>query len=354
MQELDGHPLAMRAVLLRLGEQHSAASLLAELKKQFAGAEGDESTRKIFAALRLLDQGLLGEYAPILQLIGLHQRYVNGDYLEVMGKLAAIDVSKNRITACCQILENGGLLHGHGQAIYGMHPALSGFLRAHHPATKGIQRAFVDVMGTIADSLAPKELHEQRIPFALHGANFHQALSLAGQLDMNDDLAKLTQSLAIFAQNSHNFATAEQWYKKSLAIEEKQGNEHGAATTYHQLGIIAQEQRDFATAEQWYKKSLAIEEKQGNEHGAATTYHQLGRIAEEQRDFVSAGVLFIKAATVFLRGNDPHNLAIVVRSYGRTLQAADATEQANLKKAWQMAGLDQLVPIETLSEKLND
>ena len=314
MQELDGHPLAMRAVLLRLGEQQSAASLLAELKKQFAGAEGDESTRKIFAALRLLDQGLLGEYAPILQLIGLHQRYVNGDYLEVMGKLAAIDVSKNRITACCQILENGGLLHGHGQAIYGMHPALSGFLRVHHPATKGIQRAFVDVMGTIADSLAPKELHEQRIPFALHGANFHQALSLAGQLDMNDDLAKLTQSLAIFAQNSHNFATAEQWYKKSLAIEEKQGNEHGAATTYHQLGIIA----------------------------------------EEQRDFVSAGVLFIKAATVFLRGNDPHNLAIVVRSYGRTLQAANATEQANLKKAWQMAGLDQLVPIETLSEKLND
>ena len=32
-------------------------------------------------------------------------------------------------------------------------------------------------------------------------------------------------------------------------------------TTYHDLGIIAQEQRDFAQAEQWYRKSLAISER---------------------------------------------------------------------------------------------
>jgi hypothetical protein len=36
---------------------------------------------------------------------------------------------------------------------------------------------------------------------------------------------------------------------------------------------------DFAAAEAWYRKSLTIKEKQGNEHGAAITNHQLGRIA---------------------------------------------------------------------------
>ena len=51
---------------------------------------------------------------------------------------------------------------------------------------------------------------------------------------------------------------------KSRAIE------HGAAMTYHTLGSIAQEQRDFAQAEQWYRKSLAISEKLGNEHRAAS------------------------------------------------------------------------------------
>ncbi len=43
-----------------------------------------------------------------------------------------------------------------------------------------------------------------------------------------------------------------------------------------QLGIIAHERRDFAQAEKWYRKSLAISEKLGDEPGAASSYHQLG------------------------------------------------------------------------------
>lgn len=55
------------------------------------------------------------------------------------------------------------------------------------------------------------------------------------------------------------------------------------------LAVYALHQRDFAQAEQWYRKSLAMKEKQGNEQGAALTYHQLGRIAQEQRDFAQDG-----------------------------------------------------------------
>ena len=62
----------------------------------------------------------------------------------------------------------------------------------------------------------------------------------------------------MIAEERRDFAAAEQWYRKSLAIKEKQGNEHGAASTYHQLGVIAEERRDFAAAEQWYRRSLAI------------------------------------------------------------------------------------------------
>jgi len=77
--------------------------------------------------------------------------------------------------------------------------------------------------------------------------------------------------LGTLAQERRDFVAAEACYRRSLAIKEKQGNEHGAATTYHQLGTLAQERRDFADAEAWYRKSLAVKEKQGNEHGAATT-----------------------------------------------------------------------------------
>ena len=46
------------------------------------------------------------------------------------------------------------------------------------------------------------------------------------------------------------------WRRIIRIIEEKQGNEHGAAITYHQLGRIAEERRDFAAAEKWYHKDL--------------------------------------------------------------------------------------------------
>ena len=90
--------------------------------------------------------------------------------------------------------------------------------------------------------------------------------------------------------------------------EEKLGNEHSAASTYHQLGRIAQEQRDFAAAEPWYRKSLAIKEKQGNEHGAASTYGQLGILAGRQGHFIDSGQWLIKAIVAFHRSRDPQNV----------------------------------------------
>ena len=75
----------------------------------------------------------------------------------------------------------------------------------------------------------------------------------------------------VTSQLRRDFEAAEEWYKRSMAIFEKLGDERNAAITYHQLGRIAQEQRDFAAAEKWYRKSLEIKERQENEHGAAKT-----------------------------------------------------------------------------------
>ena len=261
-----------------------------------------------------------------------------------------------------------GLLHDRGQGVFEMHPALTGFLRSTRPPEASDEpgerwsRAFVDLMGTLADQLAPRELHEQRVPFFLHGANFHVALGEAERLGMDLEFKALIQSLAAHAQNTRNFQEAahlfeqlatsgknhgdakieaiayhqlgmiaqerrdftgaEQWYRKSLAIEEKQGDEHGAASNYHCLGMIAQEQRDFASAEQWYRKSLAIEEKQGDEHGAASTYHQLGIIAAERRDFASAEQWWHKALAIWVKYGDKHHEAITRSNLERLREAA--------------------------------
>ncbi|MCI5163641.1 MAG: tetratricopeptide repeat protein, partial [Candidatus Electrothrix sp. AX5] len=353
IEELDGHPLALRAVLLQLGEK-GAAELLADLRKEFSLLEGDESGSRILAALAVLDQGIPEKYGPVLQLIGLHRRFVQQSYFEHILKNA--EQENVAIQPCFALLETAGLLYTLGRNIFQMHPALQTYLAQQHPAEKFLQRTFVDFIGSFADELALKELHEQRIPFALHQGNFHHALNLAQQLDMDQYVAALTQSLAFYAYNSRDYrraaqlfadlaehrrqkndqkgeavayhllgnivyeqrewSVAEQWYKKSLAITEKLSDKNTMAMTYHQLGRIAQEQPDFAIAEQWYKKSLAINKQQGNEHRAASTYHQLGSIAQKQRDFATAKQWYKKSLVIKEKQGDEHDAASTYHELG--------------------------------------
>jgi tetratricopeptide (TPR) repeat protein len=255
-----------------------------------------------------------------------------------------------------------------------MHPALSGFLRAKvlqgasGEARDVWSRAFVDVVGRVADARARRQLHEKRGWFHWHGANSYHALAEAERLGMSVAQAELLQGLGVYAQQvrgfdeartlyerlaeagkaaghaegeavayhqlgriaqeQRDFSAAEAWYRKSLAISEKQGNEHGAASTYHQLGMIAEEQLDFSAAEAWYRKSLAISEKQGNEHGAAGTYHQLGLIAGEQLDFSAAEAWYRKSLAISEKQGNEHGAAITYAQLGFTAALQEHFEDA--------------------------
>ena len=359
IEMLGGHPLAMRAVLLRLPER-DAHRLKKDLESEFAGAEADESTRRIDAVLNLLADNFPAEFTVPLQYVGLHQQYVDIDWLGEMIRISGEKITEDTLRAVFTALENIGLLHQVGNGIYSMHPTLNSFLRRRYTASITAIQGFVDFMAHFADQLAPKELHEQRIPFEVHGGNFFYALSMAKMLNNDQAFLALTQAQAVYFQNSRDFRlaqklfmelaaynakhgnqtgevaayhqlgmiaqeqrdfrAAESWYKKSLAIEEKKEDLHRAAITYYQLGMIAQELRDFNTAENWYKKSLAIEEKQVDEHGAAITYHQLGIIAQEQRDFQTAESWYKKSLAIKEKQGDEHGAAITYQQLGRIAQ----------------------------------
>ena len=156
----------------------------------------------------------------------------------------------------------------------------------------------------------------------LPGRGFHQLPEKLG-----DEHAHLPP--AGHAQEQRDFAQAEQWYRKSLAIKEKLGNEHGAAGTYHHLGRLAQEQRDFAQAEHWYRKALAIKEKLGDEHGAARTHAEqytprimrnngpppLGRIAQEQARLCPGWTMVYGSIVICLRYDDRYHLRMAAQNF---------------------------------------
>jgi tetratricopeptide (TPR) repeat protein len=390
MDALGGHPLAMRAILPQL-KSHTAKSLADALRTNADALDLPESdvSRKLAATLRFVQDALPAEQRPLLVPLSMHENFVDLDLLEQMAKRVEKGLDRPVIDRFAASLGAAGLLRDRGQAIHELHPALTGYLRATLARQKeqdevrdAWARAFVDVMGSLADALAPRELHEQRVPFHVHGANFHHALSEADRLGLSTEQGALLQSLAAFAQNTRDFAAAErlftrlaelhrvtgdfagqapafhhlgmiaqeqrdfaaaeQWYRKSLAIKEKQGNEHHAAITYHQLGIIAGEQRDFAAAEQWYRKSLAIKEKQGNEHGAARTYGQLGILAGLQERYEESGQWLIRSIVTFARCNDAHGAKRNASNFMVSYRKAPADTQAKLAGMWHDAGLGDL------------
>ena len=57
--------------------------------------------------------------------------------------------------------------------------------------------------------------------------------------------------------------------------------------------------------ERWYRQSLAIAERLGDEHGQAITLHKLGRIAEE-RGNVAEAVQFYERAETLLPASTTH------------------------------------------------
>ena len=332
MEVLDGHPLWMRAVLPHLADR-SAASVREALQGNLAdlGGEADDAHRKTTATLRFVQTLLPAALRPLLVPLSLHERFVDADYLEEMAKQVDAAWTRARIDAFLGALGIAGLVRDRGQAVYQLHPALTGFLRSEQADASGREawtRAFVDVMGRLADALAPRPLHEQRFSFHLHRVNFHHALNEAERLGMQDHFAALAQSLAMHAQNTRDFATAEALFARLAEARAAVGDEKGQAGAYHQLGMVAQERRDFDLAERWYKKSLAIEEKLGNQDGIGKTSNQLGFIALERRDFGRAERWYRKALGVLEGIGNEFDSAVAYHQLGRIAEERRDFDQA--------------------------
>lgn len=148
---------------------------------------------------------------------------------------------------------------------------------------------------------------------------YQKSLEIELRLKNEHGAAQTYHQLGIVAQERRDFDQAQEWYQKSLEIELRLKDEYGASTTYHNLGIVAHEHRDFDKAEEWYQKSLEIRLRLKNEHGAAQTYHQLGIVAEERRDFDKAEEWYQKSLEIKLRLKNEHAAAL---TYGQLANMA--------------------------------
>ena len=192
-------------------------------------------------------------------------------------------------------------------------------------------RSFADLWMFLLCEGADEALNENRLEDAKKSYNmFIHYLQTLSDPEVEPKIAVGYYLLGRIAQERQRFDEAEQWYRKSLEINERLGSERGATGDYQALGMIAQEQQQFDKAEQWYRKSLEINEGLGLERDAASDYQALGMIAWEQQQFDKAEQWYRKSLEINERlglekdaASDYHHLGMIAHER----QQFDVAEQ---------------------------
>jgi tetratricopeptide (TPR) repeat protein len=109
---------------------------------------------------------------------------------------------------------------------------------------------------------------------------------------------------------------AEEFYRRSLAIEEGRHNAEGMQRVYHHLGLVEQQRGRMAAAKRWYYESLAIAEKRSDKAGAALSYLNLGHIVLEEQDYTGCEKWYSKAVETFKEVKDHHNEGLALTGLG--------------------------------------
>jgi tetratricopeptide (TPR) repeat protein len=91
----------------------------------------------------------------------------------------------------------------------------------------------------------------------------------------------LANDLGLLYQARGKWEWAIEYCERSLAIEEKVGDEHGMAPTLNNLGTVYKDKGEWERAIEYYGRSLAILEKVGDEVGAATTMYNIASLYED-------------------------------------------------------------------------
>lgn len=145
---------------------------------------------------------------------------------------------------------------------------------------------------------------------------------------MQGQEALIYHQLGMIAQERGLAERAGEWYRQSLALNERLGDDPSAAADYHQLGMLAAESEQYRDAESWYLKALDIRRRLGLERPAVTDYHQLAMLAQRQEHCEEAYGLYLQALGIADRlglqreaASAAHQLGVVCWLSGRFEEA---------------------------------
>src|SRR5271157_745457 len=90
----------------------TAGQVSEALRNDFAelGLSEQEEQGRLFATLRFVEQGLAEELRPMMGLVGLHEAYLDADYLEAMAEQVDPHWTRQQIDRLLAALGGAGLV----------------------------------------------------------------------------------------------------------------------------------------------------------------------------------------------------------------------------------------------------
>ena len=169
--------------------------------------------------------------------------------------------------------------------------------------------------------------------------------------DVQTQRASTYHYLGLASHYRAAYEEAEDWYRKSLEINEPLGYEAESADNHHQLGLLAHARKRYQEADEWHVKGIEIRERLGDEAEVAAGYHQLGLAAEGLVDLNRAFDMYIKAQGAYERLEDKANAAAVYHRLGLIAQAHFDYEDAS---GWYQRALLNYEELEDEDSGAND
>ena len=158
---------------------------------------------------------------------------------------------------------------------------------------------------------------------------YRRSLAIDKELGNRRSMAETYSRMGVTAQDRGRLDEADDWCRRAIQIHEELGLREDLAGDYHRLGAIAQARGRLDEADDWYCRCLAIGEEFGNRPGMAITYHQLGMTAQARERLNEADDWYRRSLAINVElGNGP-DLAMNYHQLGMTAQERGRLDEAD-------------------------
>ena len=157
---------------------------------------------------------------------------------------------------------------------------------------------------------------------------YEKSLAIEERLGNNKEFPKIYNNLGKIAFKQQNMELAEDWFKKALELNKLFENDYGIGAIYYRLGIFEKERGNFDAAKKYQNESFEFANKIKFEYGVAVSCLELGKIAQKEQKFEDAERWFKQALSAFYKLGHEKLLALTHQSLGIIARLQDRLESS--------------------------